>query len=138
VNQRVGNSDEHISVPVIVPIRDTFIISYKDSLVSRSTLGILPNSNLKPEYGWTAEIGFQQKFGTKKSKHYVGLFDGAFFWQEYKNIVEPTTTGSVDGSNAGFATLPNDYTYGIQDQGTHVFSLAFNSKRSTFFSFNNT
>lgn len=100
VNERVGNSDEHISVPVIVPIRDTFIISYKDSLVSRSTLGILPNSNLKPEYGWTAEIGFQQKFGTKKSKHYVGLFDGAFFWQEYKNIVEPTTTGSVDGSNA--------------------------------------
>lgn len=40
-----------------------------------------------------------------------------------------TVRFSVDGSNAGFATLPNDYTYGIQDQGTHVFSLAFNFKQ---------
>ncbi len=99
VNQRVGNSDEHISVTVINPIGDTFYTTTKDSLVSRSTLGILPNPNIKPEYGWTAEIGFQQKFGTK-NKHYVGLFDGAFYWQEYKNIVEPTTTGSVPESNA--------------------------------------
>lgn len=36
---------------------------------------------------------------------------------------------TVDGSNAGFATLPDDYTFGIQDQGSHVFSLAFNFKQ---------
>jgi len=36
---------------------------------------------------------------------------------------------SVDGINAGFATLPDDYTYTAQDQGTHVFSLAFNFKQ---------
>ncbi|MCX6734947.1 MAG: fibronectin type III domain-containing protein [Candidatus Peregrinibacteria bacterium] len=36
---------------------------------------------------------------------------------------------SVDGSNAGFATLPDDYTFGVSDQGSRVFSLAFNFKQ---------
>lgn len=40
-----------------------------------------------------------------------------------------TVRFSVDGSNAGFATLPDDYTFGAQDQGSHVFSLAFNFKQ---------
>lgn len=40
-----------------------------------------------------------------------------------------TVRFSVDGANSGFATLPNDYTYSIQDQGSHVFSLAFNFKQ---------
>ncbi len=36
---------------------------------------------------------------------------------------------SIDGSNAGFATLPDDYSFSVQDQGSHVFSLAFNFKQ---------
>ncbi len=40
-----------------------------------------------------------------------------------------TVRFTVDGGNGGFATLPGDYTYSVQDQGTHVFSLAFNFKQ---------
>lgn len=36
---------------------------------------------------------------------------------------------SIDGSNAGFATLPDDYIFAAQDQGSHVFSLSFNFKQ---------
>ena len=100
VNERVGSTDNHYTIIENHPIADTFYTTTRDSVYTTSTLGILPNSNLKPEYGWTAEIGFQQKFGTKKNKHYVGMFDGAFYWQEYKNIIEPTSVGSVPESNA--------------------------------------
>jgi outer membrane receptor protein involved in Fe transport len=53
----------------------------------KATLAILPNLDLVPEYGWTSEIGYQQKFGSK-GKKYFGLLDFAFFWQEYKNLVD--------------------------------------------------
>ncbi len=92
VNERVGSSDKTIT-------KIGCTSGNCDSTITIPQLGILPNTDLKPEYGWTAEIGFQQKFGTK-NKHYVGLFDGAFYWQEYKNIIEPTTVGSVPESDA--------------------------------------
>ncbi|HUH74267.1 MAG TPA: TonB-dependent receptor [Chitinophagales bacterium] len=50
-------------------------------------VNIYPNPNLSPEYGWTSEIGFEQKFATK-SKRFTGSFDVAFFWQEYNDLVE--------------------------------------------------
>ncbi len=100
VDERVGNTDNHYTIVENHPIRDTFYTTTRDSVYTTSTLGILPNSNLKPEYGWTSEIGFQQKFGSKNNNHYRGMFDGAFFWQEYKNIIEPTSKGSVPESNA--------------------------------------
>ncbi len=50
-------------------------------------LKILPNQNLQPEYGWTSELGFQQQFKSKNNK-YNGLFDVAFYWQEYRNLVD--------------------------------------------------
>ena len=87
VNEQVGNSNFNISIPVINPIRDTFYITYRDSSVSRSTLAILPNGDLIPEYGWTAEFGYQQKLFSKNKK-YSGLIDMAFFWQQYKNLVD--------------------------------------------------
>lgn len=40
---------------------------------------------------------------------------------------------SIDGANAGFATLPDDYTYVVQDQGSRIFSLAFNFKQPGVF-----
>lgn len=92
VNERVGSTQKTIS-KIGCTSGDC------DSVITVSQLGILPNSNLKPEYGWTAELGFQQKFGSK-NMHYSGLFDGAFYWQEYKNIIEPTSTASVPESNA--------------------------------------
>lgn len=48
---------------------------------------IIPNANLRPEYGWTSELGFEQKFATK-SKKFTGSLDVAFFWQEYNDLVE--------------------------------------------------
>ncbi len=92
VNERVGSTQKTIS-------KVDCTSGNCDSIITVSQLGILPNSNLKPEYGWTSEIGFQQKFSSK-NKHYTGMFDGAFFWQEYKNIIEPTSTASVPESNA--------------------------------------
>lgn len=51
-----------------------------------------------------------------------------------KNQIVNSYTGkvrfSVDGLNSSFATLPEDYTFTIQDQGAHVFSLAFIFKQN--------
>jgi iron complex outermembrane receptor protein len=60
-----------------------------DSAYDISTLAILPNEKLEPEYGWTAEIGYQQKFNSRGNK-YNALLDLAFFWQEYKKLVDFT------------------------------------------------
>jgi iron complex outermembrane receptor protein len=56
-----------------------------------SGLNILSNPALKPEYGWTAELGFKQNLPTK-SKIYYASFDLALFWQEYKDLVEYQVT----------------------------------------------
>lgn len=50
-------------------------------------VNVYPNPELRPEFGWTSEIGYEQKFATK-SKKFTGSFDAAFFWQEYNDLVE--------------------------------------------------
>lgn len=87
VDETLGNSDEKYTLTIVHPIRDTFYTTTKDSIVKKATLAILPNTNLVPEYGWTSEIGYQQKLKSKGGI-YTGLLDFAFFWQEYKNLVE--------------------------------------------------
>lgn len=67
----------------------------RDTTFSTYMLKILPNQNLKPEYGWTSELGFQQAFSTKNNK-YNGLFDIAFYWQEYRDLVD---FGGVDDTS---------------------------------------
>jgi outer membrane receptor protein involved in Fe transport len=54
---------------------------------SISIVNVYPNPDLKPEYGWTSELGIEQRFATK-SKRFSGSFDAAFFWQEYNDLVE--------------------------------------------------
>lgn len=54
---------------------------------SVSDLSIFSNPDLRPEYGWTGEIGFEQKFRSK-NKIFNGSIDAAFFWQEYNDLVE--------------------------------------------------
>lgn len=46
---------------------------------------IVPNSQLKTEKAWNAEIGLKQAF---KIKNWVGFFDFSMFWMEYENFVE--------------------------------------------------
>jgi len=48
-------------------------------------LRIVPNDTLKPETGWSLEMGFKQGF---KIGDWGAYFDAAFFWQEYKNFIE--------------------------------------------------
>lgn len=57
------------------------------AIASVADVQIIPNPNLRPEYGWTGELGFEQKFGTKRNR-FTGSFDVAFFWQEYNDLVE--------------------------------------------------
>ncbi len=45
----------------------------------------LGNPDLLPEYGGTGEIGLKQGFRISK---WLGYFDFAIFWQEYKNMIE--------------------------------------------------
>ena len=46
---------------------------------------IVPNDTLRPERGWSAELGFKQGF---KIGNWNAYFDAAFFWQQYKNFIE--------------------------------------------------
>lgn len=50
-------------------------------------LTVLPNPDIQPETGWSAEIGAQQSF---KASRLSGYVDVAAFWQEYKNMMEFT------------------------------------------------
>lgn len=46
---------------------------------------VLPNPNLKPEYGFNAELGLKQ--GLKVS-NWLGYADVSFFWMEYWDMIE--------------------------------------------------
>lgn len=61
--------------------------SVAEKYVSTSVgaLNIYPNPNLGPERGWSAEIGVKQGVKIKK---WVGYLDLAFFWTEYRNMME--------------------------------------------------
>lgn len=48
-------------------------------------LNIFPNDTLKPEKGWSAEIGLKQGFQVSNWK---GFFDIAGFWTEYYDMIE--------------------------------------------------
>lgn len=48
-------------------------------------LRIIPNDTLKPETGWSLELGMKQGF---KIGNWGAYFDAAFFWQEYHNFIE--------------------------------------------------
>jgi outer membrane receptor protein involved in Fe transport len=99
VNEKLGNSDERFPVTTYTTSNDTVYVVQRDSVVSRATLAILPNENLVPEYGWTSEIGYQQKLSSK-GKKYQGLIDIAFFWQQYRNLVDFTVNLSDTTINA--------------------------------------
>lgn len=50
-------------------------------------VSVYPNPELRPETGWTAEIGVKQGFGIQKVKGYMDL---AFFRTELQNMMEFT------------------------------------------------
>ena len=60
-------------------------ISEKFVQTSAGQLNIFPNDSLKPERGWSAEIGLKQGF---KISNFQGYFDVAGFWTEYYDMIE--------------------------------------------------
>ncbi len=69
-----------------------------------SGIKILANPDIKPEFGWTSELGFKQNWKTK-GNIYSGSFDLAFFWQEYKDLIE---FGPKIDSIVGVALVPDN------------------------------
>ena len=61
------------------------VIAEKFLLSSASGFGLLPNPDLQPETGWSAEIAVKQGF---KISNLNGFIDVAFFWNEYNDMME--------------------------------------------------
>jgi len=68
---------------------------------SMGGMNIFPNTKLKPETGWNAELGVKQGF---KLGSWNGFADAAGFWTEYKNMVE-FTFGVYKPDTALYPTL---------------------------------
>ncbi len=65
-------------------------------------LFIASNPNLKPERGYSAEVGIKQGFNLGKG--WVGYADLAGFWNQYENMMEFTfgQFGDLNNGTAGF------------------------------------
>lgn len=95
---------------------------------------IFPNKNLKPETGYSAEIGLKQGFMFGKKSRTTGYFDVAGFWNQYQNMMEfmfGTFGDTKKGLGAGFSSqnigttriLGIDAAFGVQ---TQVKDVTFN------------
>lgn len=95
---------------------------------------IFPNKNLRPEKGYSAEIGFKQGFKIGKNAPVTGYVDVAGFWNQYQNMMEfmfGTFGDPSKGIGAGFSSqnvgdtriLGVDVALGVQAQ---VKGLTFN------------
>ncbi|RMG79928.1 MAG: TonB-dependent receptor [Bacteroidetes bacterium] len=60
---------------------------------------INPNPDLKPETGWTAELGLKQGF---RISGFEGFFDYSIFWSEYQDMMEFNFLGFNFFDVAGF------------------------------------
>ncbi len=58
-----------------------------------SSLKLYPNNQLQPENGWSAEIGIKQGF---KIGEFKGMFDAAYYWTEYRNMMDFVYTLPID------------------------------------------
>lgn len=58
---------------------------------------ILPNPNIKPEQGFTAELGYKRSL---KINNWLGYLDAVLFWTEFKNMIEFSFGTKFD--NTGF------------------------------------
>lgn len=64
-------------------------------------VNIYPNSSLRPEFSWSAELGIKQGFKIGK---FMGYFDAAGFYQNYRDYIEFNFT-SIPGQGIGFVSL---------------------------------
>ncbi|NTW31630.1 MAG: TonB-dependent receptor [Bacteroidetes bacterium] len=62
-------------------------IAEKYTITSAGAIKIFPNNDLRPEQGWSSEIGFKQGF---KISNWYGYLDVAGFWTQYHDMIEFT------------------------------------------------
>ncbi len=60
-------------------------IAEKYIQTSVSAINLFPNDTLKPEKGWSAELGIKRSF---KLSNWMAYFDVAGFWTEYRDMIE--------------------------------------------------
>ena len=60
-------------------------IAEKYVLYSLGGITILPNTSLRPESGYTAELGYKRSI---KIGNYLGYFDASLFFTQFKDMVE--------------------------------------------------
>ncbi len=66
------------------------------------SLNIFPNPALRPEYGWSSELGIKQGF---RIKNFRAFADAAFFWTEYKNMMDFVFMYDTIGKSQQVVTL---------------------------------
>lgn len=75
-------------------------------------LTIASNPNLKPEKGYSAEVGIKQGF--KIGKNWMGFADASFFWNQYDNMME-FTFGQF-GAQSSWNDLNKSFGFGFSSQ----------------------
>lgn len=63
---------------------------------------VLPNYDLRPEYGWNAELGVRQGF--QIGKKWTGFADLALYWMEYTDMIQ-YNVGYYPPDGYGFKTF---------------------------------
>lgn len=84
-------------------------IAEKYTATNLGSLNVFPNPELKPETGWSTEVGIRQGMMLGK---WTGYLDAAAFWMEYQNMMEftfgiymPDTVNIPTLEHLGFKSL---------------------------------
>ncbi len=80
-------------------------------------ISVIPNPNLKAEFGSSVEIGYKRAFGGKND-NWKGFVDAAIFWMDYDDMTEfrfglyfpdSLIAGGLTYSDSIIAIINNDY-----------------------------
>lgn len=66
------------------------------------SIGIFPNADLLPETGWTSEIAYRRTLNFGAWNFYADI---AFFWMEYKNMIEFALDNYPQGFGFSFVNV---------------------------------
>lgn len=83
-----------------------------------TSLAILANPQLRPEAGWSAEIGIKQGF---KIGNWKGFADLSGFWTEYQSMMEFT----FGGGDPGATSLTNLFFQSVNIDDTRIRGFEF-------------
>jgi iron complex outermembrane receptor protein len=66
------------------------------------SIGVFPNVNLLPEIGWSTELGYRRTLNWGGWNFYADI---AFFWMEYKNMIEFALDNYPQGFGFSFVNV---------------------------------